>query len=267
DPSLPEVVGPYVFLTPFGDNAQAAAAAEFAFEKFGSKVAIVADSTSEYTRMLPKYFRKSFENLGGQVLFDETFDGGCDLRSIAERIKGLKEQPSFIYLAGLPNCIGKTIASIRKSDIPLPILGGDGFDTPNLMKSGKEPTTNVWFTTHAWLSNDSENKKAKEFRADYERAYGKPPSNAFSALGYDAANLLLEVFKRSPKIDSKSVKKTLEEIRDFQGVTGTISYSADHHVPVKTVWIIQVKDGKESLATSMIPKNVSEPLIPSVPKR
>lgn len=263
DPSLPKVIGNYIFLTPFGDNAQAAAAADFAFEKFGKTVAIIWDSTSEYTKMLPKYFRTHFEKLGGKVLFEESFDGGCDISTLGTKLKELKEEPSFVYLAGLPVCIGETIASLRSSGLEYPIVGGDGFDTPNLMKGGKEPTTNVWYTTHAWLSNESGTEKAKEFRAAYERAYGGRPKDAFSALGYDAANLLLEVFNRAPSIDSKSIESTLEQIQDFQGVTGTISYTADNHVPKKTVWIIQVEDGKESLATSTIPENVPMPITPS----
>ncbi len=263
DPSLPKVIGNFIFLTPFGDNAQAAAAADFAFEEFGKNVVLIWDSTSEYTKMLPKYFRSSFEKIGGKVLLEESFDGGCDISSIGSKIKVLKEKPSFIYLAGLPNCIGKTIDSLRSSGIELPIVGGDGFDTPNLMKGGEEATTNVWYTTHAWLSNETGTEKAKEFRAAYERAYGGPPKDAFSALGYDAANLLLEVFKRTPALDPKNIESTLEEVKDFQGVTGTISYTADNHVPKKTVWIIKVKDGEESLATSMIPKDVPMPITPS----
>jgi branched-chain amino acid transport system substrate-binding protein len=38
DPTLPQSVGDLIFLTPFGDNAQAAAAAEFAYSKFGVTV-------------------------------------------------------------------------------------------------------------------------------------------------------------------------------------------------------------------------------------
>lgn len=263
DPSLPKVIGNYIFLTPFGDNAQAAAAADFAFEKFGKSVAIIYDSTSEYTKTLPKYFRISFEKLGGKVVLDESFDGGCDISSIGNKIKKLEEKPSFIYLAGLPNCIGEVISSLRSSGVELPVIGGDGFDTPNLMKSGEGKTTNVWYTTHAWLSNETGTEKAKEFRADYEKAYGDRPKDAFSALGYDAANLLLEVFKRANSIDPKSIESTLEEIKNFEGVTGTISFSPENHVPNKTVWIIQVENGEESLASTLIPKNVPMPITPS----
>jgi branched-chain amino acid transport system substrate-binding protein len=263
DPSLPIVIGNYIFLTPFGDNAQAAAAAEFAYKKFGRRVAIVWDSTSEYTKMLPKYFRTRFEQLGGDVVLDTSFDGGCDISSIGREIKNLGDQPIFIYLAGLPDCIGEVIASLRSAGVDLPIVGGDGFDTPNLMKGGKKATTDVWYTTHAWLSSETGTPKAKAFRAAYERAYGVGPKDAFSALGFDAANLLLDVFRRVQSIDPVSMESALEQTKDFEGVTGTISYTEDNHVPTKTVWIIQVEDGKESLATSMIPKNVPMPITPS----
>ena len=46
DPALPLVVGNRIFLTPFGDNTQAAAAAEFARPAFGSSVATPSINSS-----------------------------------------------------------------------------------------------------------------------------------------------------------------------------------------------------------------------------
>jgi len=46
DPELPAVVGDHIFLTPFGDNTQPAAAADYAQKQFGNSVAIVWDCTS-----------------------------------------------------------------------------------------------------------------------------------------------------------------------------------------------------------------------------
>ena len=95
DPALPQVVGNGIFLTPFGDNTQAAAAAEFAQRAFGSSVAILWDSTSQYTRTLPRYFRTRFEQLGGNVALDASYDGGCDITTLAQQVERLSPQPSL----------------------------------------------------------------------------------------------------------------------------------------------------------------------------
>jgi branched-chain amino acid transport system substrate-binding protein len=257
DPSLPDAIGDSIFLTPFGDNTQAAAAAEFGQGRFGSWVAILWDSTSEYTRTLPRYFRTRFEQLGGTVSVSASYDGGCDISGLAQQV--VTAQPDFVYLAGLPDCIGDVVASLRAAGVTQPIIGGDGLDTPNLLESDPGPTTDVWFTTHAWLSELTGTPAAKAFIAAYRAAYGAAPTDAFAALGYDAARLMLDVLHRAQG-RKRGIFDALVATRGFEGVTGTISFSADSHVPLKTVWIIAVQNGEKSLASEFVPESVPPPI-------
>jgi branched-chain amino acid transport system substrate-binding protein len=261
DPALPAVIGDRIFLTPFGDNAQAAAGAEFARTAFGSTVAIMFDDTLQYSRTLPRYFRTRFEQLGGTVLLDIPYHGGCDVSAIGAQVVHLTPVPSFIYLAGIPDCIGEVVASLRTAGVNQPILGGDGLDTPNLQVGGEEPPDAVWYTTHAWLSAETGTPQTKQFIEAYEQAYGTPPEDAFAALGYDAANLLLDVLQRAEKMRPRDITEALGNTQAFQGVTGTISYTAKNHVPRKTVWIIQVSKGQPSLAAAFIPQVIPAPII------
>ena len=253
DPSLPDVIGNRIFLTPFGDNTQAAAAAEFAITEFGSTVAILFDSTAQYTRTLPLYFRTRFEELGGLVLLNAAYNGGCDISVLGQRVKDLLPQPGFVYLAGLPDCIGDVVDSLRSVGVQQPIIGGDGLDTPNLLISNGRPSDHVWYTTHAWLDAETGTPEAKQFIASYEQAYGIQPEDAFAALGYDAANLLIHATQQVKHNRSRKIQMALEQIQDFQGVTGTISYTNNNHVPKKTVWIIHLDEGQRSLAAAFVP--------------
>lgn len=258
-PTLPEVVGRSIFLTPFGDNTQAAAAAEFGYGAFGGSVAILWDSTSEYTRTLPRYFRTRFEQLGGNVMLDASYDGGCDIKDLGDQVAALMPAPDFVYLAGLPDCIGAVVLSLRDADVKQPLLGGDGLDTSDLLVGGPDPTDDVWYTTHAWLSADTGTPAAKAFIAAYADAYGAAPSNAFAALGYDAARLVLDVLRRAQR-NRRGIIEVLEDTQDFEGVTGTISFSRESHVPLKTVWVIDVQDGEKSLAAAFVPDSVPPPI-------
>jgi branched-chain amino acid transport system substrate-binding protein len=255
-------VGQTVFLTPFGDNTQAAAGAEYARREFGDSVAILWDSTSQYTRTLPRYFRTRFEELGGAVLLDLPYDGGCDISELGDRVQELLPPPLFIYLAGLPDCAGDVVASLRAAGVAQPILGGDGLDTPELLAagSGPTPTDDVWLTTHAWLSEQTGTPEAKAFIDAYRGAYGVPPPDAFAALGYDAARLMVDALGRARNAGRKAVLRALEATAGFEGVTGTISFSSESHVPLKTVWILEVQDGERSLASQLIPESVPPPI-------
>ena len=259
DPALPEAVGNSIFLTPFGDNTQAAAAGEFGQREFGSSVAILWDSTSQYSRTLPRYFRTRFEALGGNVTLDASYDGGCDITALGQQVEGLSQQPHFVYLAGLPDCIGDVVASLRAAGVTEPIVGGDGLDTPKLIEGDPGPTSNVWFTTHAWLSEQTGTPEAKEFITSYRDAYGTAPADAFAALGYDAARLMMDVLRRARS--QREIFSTLEHTEGFKGVTGTISFSSESHVPVKTVWVIAVQNGEKSLASAFVPDSVPPPIL------
>ncbi len=256
DPSLPQRFGNMVFLVPFGDNAQAAAAAEFSYPKLGDTVAILWDSSAEYTTTLPKYFKTRFEELGGKVLLDESYDGGCNLSTLAKKIKAVKTQPKFIYLAGLPSCIGKTINSLRQADIKQPIIGGDGLDTPNLWQNANGSINDVWFTTHAWISEKNKSPSMQQFLKAYSNQYGQLPSDAFAALGYDTANLIVNVINRAASTTPLAIINALEGTQSFEGLTGDISYSKTQHVPKKTVWVIHINNGKRQLADHFTPMKV-----------
>ncbi len=260
DPTLPDVIGDAIFLTSFGDNTQAAAAAEFAHTELGPTVAVLWDTTAAYTRTLPIYFRIRFEELGGSVLLNTSFDGGCNISALGELIRNLSPPPDFIYLAALPDCAGELVESLRSEAVWQPIIGGDGLDTPNLLEGPLGVNDNVYYTTHAWLSPDTGTPQSQQFIEAYQQAYGNPPEDAFAALGYDAGNLLLTVLNQTKNKKSKQIKRALEQTQNFLGVTGTIGYSRESHVPLKTVWTIKVTQGQRSLVTAFIPKSVPAPI-------
>jgi branched-chain amino acid transport system substrate-binding protein len=97
--------------------------------------------------------------------------------------------------------------------VDAPIVGGDGLDTPNVLKSESDITTDVWFTTHAWLSTENGTPCAKAFVQEYENAYGHPPRDAFAALGYDSANLLLDAIGRAEGASPDQITAALAATR------------------------------------------------------
>ena len=88
------------------------------------------------------------------------------------------------------------------------------------------------------------------FRAAFAKAYpGKEP-DAFSALGYDTARLLMAAIKSAGSTKPQAVRKALAATHDFAGVTGTISYRGGSRIPAKSVSIMAVsKAGRRSRQT------------------
>jgi branched-chain amino acid transport system substrate-binding protein len=259
-PKIPTQVGDMMFLACFGDNVQAAVGAEYSFDKFGKTAYFLWDKGIEYTTLLGKYFKTRFTELGGTIALEDSYDDkATDFSAQITKIKALATKPDFYYVAAMPYNVGPLVKQFRDAGITGPIVGGDGYDTPDLVKVAGAAADNTFFTTHALMDATGGTDGIKKFMAAYKTEYGHDPENAFAALGYDTVYLLADAIKRAGSTDSAAVKSAIESTKDFAGITGKITFSADSHVPQKGVTVIAVKDGKFTLGGEVVPKKVPAP--------
>ena len=260
-PRLPVAIGSTLFLACFGDNVQAAAGAEFMYDTLHArKIALVYDKGVEYTRLLAGYFKDRWIDLAGRasILTEETYRyKDTDYSVQIEHIKALAPQPDVLYIAAMPNDIPTIVKQLRAAGVMLPVVGGDGYDTPDLLAVGAA-ANNVYYSTHALVNSDQSSPALKAFSERYKAAYKTNPS-AFSALGYDAVMLIGDAIKRAGSSDPAKIQKALEETTNFAGLTGSISFSAASHIPRKDVTMLAVKDGKLDLASQLQPKVIPAP--------
>jgi branched-chain amino acid transport system substrate-binding protein len=256
-PLLPEQVGDLFFMACFGDNVQAAAAAEYAFENFGDTAYLLWDEGVEYTTLLAGYFKARFEELGGTLVLEDTYaDDATDFSAQITKIRALAEQPDFYFISAMPYNVGPVVNQMREAGLDGPIVGGDGYDTPDLVSVAGDAANNVFFTTHALMDSEIGTDAIKEFIAAYNEAYGHDPENAFAPLGYDAVYLLADAIERAGSTDAAAIQEALLETEDFPGVTGSITFSEGAHIPQKGVTIIEVADGAFTLAEEVVPEVV-----------
>lgn len=259
-PKTPQQVGDMIYLACFGDNTQAAAGAKYASQNFGKNACLLWDSNIEYTRLLAGYFKSSFADLGGTIYLEDTFeDNATDFSAQIERLKALPEEPDFYYIAAMPYNIGPIVSQLRAAGISGPIMGGDGYDTPDLVSIAGNASDNVFFSTHALMDSQNGEEGIKRFIASYNREYGRDPENAFAALGYDTVFLLADAISRAGSTDPAAIQKAIQDTKGFSGITGTISYPNGEHVPQKDVTIIAVKDGRLTLADEIVPEKIPAP--------
>ncbi len=82
----------------------------------------------------------------------------------------------------------------------------------------------------------------------------------FAALGYDTVNLVALSMRGAGSLDSQSLLKALDNTKDFKGATGSISYQSGLKVPLKSVSIVHMKDGKATLSAEWIPEKIPTPV-------
>jgi branched-chain amino acid transport system substrate-binding protein len=259
-PRIPAQAGPRVFLACFGDNAQAAAGAEFAAARFGRRACVLRNVGVEYTRLLADYFTRRFVELGGTVAVDDRYpDKTTDVSAHLARVKALPARPDFFYLAAMAYDVGAIVKQYRAAGLAGPIVGGDAYDAPEFLQAAGRDGDNVFFTTHALMEGDDVTAPVRAFAAAYRAAYRRAPESAFAALGYDAVRLLADAIRRAGSLEADAIQAALAATRDFTGVTGSISFPAGHRVPSKSVTVIAVRDGRLTLGATFVPAKVPSP--------
>jgi branched-chain amino acid transport system substrate-binding protein len=226
-----------LFLACFGDNVQAAAGAQYAYNEMDLKTcSLLVDGDMEYARLLAGYFKKRYLELGGEIIMEANIHES-DLENLSRTIRD--QSPDLIYLAAGPEEAGSVIEVMRRAGIESPVFGGDSLDSPELSREGMSM---IVFSTHALL--DERSLSTGEFAKAYRAEYGYSPENAFSALGYDTVNLLAEAIDRANSDDPRAILEALENTSGFKGVTGEISYQNGGHIPNKDVTMILLADGE-----------------------
>jgi len=253
-PKLPEQIGDSAFLACFGDNVQAAAGAKFVLETLKAKTAyLLRDNATEYTTLLAKYFDAAFTQGGGKIVARDDYKAG-DRSFTAQitKLKSLSPKPEIVFVSAQPDDVGLVVKQMRQAGVNQPIVGGDGYDTPLLLQVGGKGANNVFFTTHAFMSEEGA-PAVRKFFSEYRKAYRTSPENAFAALGYDTLGLVADAIGRAGTTDPGKIRDALAVTKGYPGVTGSISYRPGIRVPDKTVTVIGVKQGKLTLAGEVTP--------------
>lgn len=253
-PTLPEQVGDYFFMAPFGDDSQAYAVADFAMSELGAKSAwMLVDQAYDFTTALAKFFKERWEAGGGTIVLEDIYQSGdTDFSAQIARLKELDPQPDVLFVSAIPNEAGITTRQIREAGFTQPILSGDGFDTPLIAEVAGDLADDVYYSTHAALDNPD--AVVQDFVTAYNAEYGRAPENAFAALGYDMMGLIASAIERAGSAEPAAIRDALAATEGYAGVTGTISYPEGQRKPVKTVTIIQVQDGVYSYAGEATPE-------------
>ncbi|MGE7919260.1 ABC transporter substrate-binding protein [Viridibacillus sp. NPDC093762] len=244
-------VNDYAFRTCFIDPFQGKIAANFATKTLNLKnVAIYADSSSDYAKGLAKSFKETVEANGGKVVAEEAYIAkDTDFKSILTRLKAKK--PEFIYIPGYYEEVGLIVKQAREAGIDVPLMGGDGWDSPKMVElAGKESLNNTFFTNH--YSSEDPDEKIQKFVSAFKAANKDKAPDAFNALGYDTVYWLKDAIERAGSTDGEAVQKALAATKDLPLVTGTFSVDENHH-PVKTATVLEFKDGKQVFNSKVNP--------------
>ncbi len=231
----------YTFRVCFIDPFQGTVGANFALNSLKVKqVAVMIDNSSDYSKGLAKFFTDAFTKGGGTILAEEAYlQKDQDFKTVLTKIKALN--PEMIYVPGYYEEVGKIVKQARELGITVPILGGDGWDSPKLIEIGGAAMNNTYFTNHYSVEDTS--PASKTFVDAYKKEYGQVP-DAMAVLGYDAMYVMVDAIKRANSAEPDKIREAIAATKEYKGVTGDLTMNATHDA-VKSAVIIEIKDGKQ----------------------
>ncbi len=256
-PTLPGLVGDYLFNLKTADNLQAAVLAEYARAQGYETAYILLSPDTPYTDLLPRYFAQAFESLGGRVAAIDTYAfDQQDFSVEATRIAALDPQPDVIMTAAYEPHFPAFIQQLRNAGVTAPVLGSDGIDSPTTLGIGPAADGVVF----SMAGFPVEGGTLAAFYDAYEARYGEDLPFAFSATGYEAVKLLAAAIETAGSIEGAAIRDALDAVVDFPGVTGTtITYAGQNRVALRDVTLVEVRDGEQHFVLQARPAPETTP--------
>jgi len=240
---------PYVFRACFLDPFQGPVAAKFVTEEFGAKkAAVLFDIASDYPKGLSEYFKESFEKIHGpgSVVAFETFTTK-DKDFSAQLTKIVNSGADVLFTPQYYDEVPLIVKQAQELGWKKPIMGSDSWGSAELMKLCGDACKGYYFSTHYAAAGAK--GATKEFIDKYNAKYGYVPDDV-AALTWDAMNLLIEAVKNTKGLsgnldkDRDAIKEQLTRIKDFDGITGKMTFEPGGN-PIKCAVVVKISDKGE----------------------
>ncbi len=236
-------LGEYVFRNALPESLAIPAAIKKAVEDNGiKKVAIMYSSNNDFAVSGYKTMEQSVKELGLEVVETQTFaDGDTDYSAQLTSIQSKK--PDAILVSALYKEAGLVLSKAREMGLNVPFIGGNGFNSPQLIKQAGAAADNSYVGS-PWYPGGSE--KADAFIKKFTEKYGKEPDQ-FAAQAYDALYIMTNALLDAGVADDRDkLKDALNKLKDFEGVTGKFKFD-DKRNPIMDVKILHIEGGEFKL--------------------
>ncbi len=236
DPRL-TAAGDHIYRVCCTDRAQGAAAAAFAYHDLKARrAACVYDMGSVYPAELAQAFKSSFTSQGGRMVAYLEHPTGTS-NTTAQITRLMQAHPDVLYIPDYYPDAVLIAKEARAQGFKGALVGGDGWDCPELMRKGG--LESGFFTSN--FSRDESRPMVQDFVRKYRERHRLDP-DACAALAYDAANVLFDAIQRAGTTDGAALNEALART-DFSALSGQIKFDLQRN-PVKSPLIIEIKGGQ-----------------------
>jgi branched-chain amino acid transport system substrate-binding protein len=231
--------GPYFFRNEMSEALGATRQAELAVDSLGFRRIGIYHVNNDYGVGTAHEFGERFRARGGEITRIEAFDPTTtNHRTTLLRLA--QTNPDAIFVV-FQDDIVNIIRQVRQQNISAQIFTTPVFENQVNLRTLGQAAEGVLYASYGTFDLSSRDENQQRFVTQYRSAFGEDPSY-YSALGYDAARILILAFKRTGG-ECNRLSSELGQIRNFPGVTGTTSFDSNGDV-AKPVVLKTVRGGE-----------------------
>ncbi len=242
--------GDYIFRACFIDPFQGKVLAAFSREKLNAqRAALLTSISSAYSTGLGDVFRTEFPKAGGVIVSDQKFaEGDKDFKAQLTAIKATN--PDVLFVPAYYTEAALIAKQARELGITAPLIGGDGWEAPELLEIAGNALEGSFYSTH--YSAESPDEKTKAFVQKYRARFDNRTPDGMAALGYDAAYMIADAIRRAGSTEPAKIREALAATQGFEGITGRIDMDKDRNAS-KPAAILTIKGGKFTYLETVAP--------------
>jgi len=240
---------PFVFRGCFLDPFQGPVLANFIKDEFKyTKAAVLYDVASDYPKGLAEFFKEAWEknNGPGSVVAYESFTTK-DADFSSQLTKIIKSGAEVLFTPQYYNEVALIVQQAHELGWDKPIVGSDSWGSAETVELCGKDCFGLFFSTHYAAAGATGATKA--FIDRYQAKHGYVPDDV-GALTWDALGLVKAAIQGTGKLtgkvekDRKAVRDALAKIKEYDGITGQMTFTEDGD-PIKCAVVVRISDAGE----------------------
>lgn len=213
------------FRNSFPNSAEADYTAKYFVDVKKYKKIVVLSDYSSYATDLGDATIKALKAKNANIIYEGKIKSGTqNFTATLTKIKSM--DPDVIYFSGYYTDGGLLRAQQIQLGIKADFVGGDSNDNPDFMKLAGESAKGALLInvpTPDILPYDI----AKTFLVDYKAKYNSMPASIWSLMNIDGLRAILFTMEKIKSEDTKAISDSLHTLKDFQGITGPVTFRED----------------------------------------
>ena len=203
-------------------------------------VAVLYSNNNEHQVSAYKTFVKALEAEGVAIVETETFaDKDTDFSAQLTKIQAAN--PDAVVVAGYYQEGGLILKKMREMGMHQPVLGDNGFVSPELVKIAGAAADNVYVSS-MW-SADRASQATKDFVKHFKEKYHHDPDN-FAACAYVSVKLAAKAMEDAgTTTDAKKIRDALANVKNFESAVGPMNFNNSGDPEVDLV-LLKVEGGQ-----------------------